>query len=138
MTPGADLVKVCPECGRETTVRCKLGGDFWVCEECFRTRIPPGHPRAPKYWRNEQGGLLGAAVDRLINQKPLFPSDIVLIRVYLRQWIDSPVWDANPYYTDDEARAALAELRRTVRGIQTVQDIQAWLRAALREHMDPL
>jgi hypothetical protein len=33
--PGDDLVKTCPECGRQTTIRCILGGGAWLCEECY-------------------------------------------------------------------------------------------------------
>lgn len=137
MQPGADIVKVCPECGRETTVRFVLSSEHWLCGECFRSRIAPEDPRAPKYWMYETGGELAQAIERFLKFEPLHPSDILLMRAYCRQWIDSPVWERKPTMTN-AARQELAELRRTVRDIETRQQLSIWLYAAEGFGADPL
>jgi hypothetical protein len=99
----------------------------------------PAHddPRAPKFWMNETGGLLGPAIERYLWNKPERANDASLIQAYLRQWIDSPVWDLAPD-TNDKSQRALAELRRCVRAIRTRSDIARWLSAATLWGIDPL
>lgn len=96
----------------------------------------PGDPDAPKYWRDEIGGQLAGAVLRYLNGNMTL-RDVALMRAYLSQWIQSPVWDMVPDQTG-EGREALSRLRAGVGAIVTVADISAWLHAALDEGIDPL
>jgi hypothetical protein len=90
-----------------------------------RKLLPPDHPQAPKYWMNETGGLV-PAIKRYLKGLAPDADDVNLIRAYLRQWIDSPVWDVG----DAAARTKLDELRRTVRQIGS--------RLAIDQSIDPL
>jgi hypothetical protein len=85
----------------------------------------------------EQGGQLAPAITRYLEARPLFVRDIALIRAYLRQWIDSDVWDQNPAAGPDEA-AELAKLREKARAITDQRDIDEWIAAALAFGVDPL
>ena len=100
-----------------------------------RTLLPPDHPQAPKYWMNETGGKLVPAMERYLKGKPADPDDVSLIRAYLRQWIDSPVWDEG---AEGESRTTLDELRRTVRQIGSRIAIDQWLEDASDLAIDPL
>jgi hypothetical protein len=82
---------------------------------------PPDSPDAPKYWRQETSGRLEGPIMRYLEGKLMSTEDITLIRLYLRQWIDSPAWLMNPEM-DSGARRALTELRQRVRLIFTRQD----------------
>jgi hypothetical protein len=94
-------------------------------------------PGAPKYWRYETGGDVAQAIGRFVNHLPMSPSDIMLMRAYCRQWIDSPVWERKPKMTQS-ARGVLADLRRTGRDIDTRQQLSIWLYAAKVFGADPL
>lgn len=97
----------------------------------------PGDPDAPKYWANETGGELGPAIERVLRRRPLTERDIEFVRAYLKQWIDSPVWDLNPN-ADATAAAALSRLRASVGYIQTAAAVECWVKFAADEGMDPL
>lgn len=97
------------------------------------TLLPPDHPQAPKYWEYETGGQLAPAIQRYLENQPEQLADVALIRAYLRQWIDSPVWDAPA-----DTKGTLAELRRTVRLLKTRKHIRDWLNCALDIGIDPL
>jgi hypothetical protein len=86
---------------------------------------------------HETGGELAQAIERFLNDLLMSPSDMLLMRAYCRQWIDSPVWDRNPHMTNS-AREELAELRRTVRDIETREQLSIWLYAAEGFGADPL
>ena len=108
-----------------------------------RALPPPGHPDAPRYWRHETGGALRVAVENYLNNRLKTVRDVVLMRAYLCQWIDSPVWEMNPHLTEGgpaalAALAALNALRLRARRIQTVADIHRWIHDALAEGHDPL
>ena len=100
-----------------------------------RTLLPPDHPQAPKYWMHETGGQLGPAMERYLRCEPEKPDDVNLIRAYLRQWIDSPVWSDG---VDSETRTSLDELRAKVRALRTRADIDEWVADALDLAIDPL
>jgi len=97
-----------------------------------------GPDAAPKYWRDEQSGLLAAAVRAYLdNPNAMTLRDVALLRAYLRQWIGSPVWAMAPSM-DDRSRAALAVLRASIDRIHDAAGIGNWLRAAMAEGIDPL
>ena len=102
-----------------------------------RALPPPGHPDAPKYWRHETGGRLAIAVENFLNNRLMTVRDVALVRAYLVQWIESPVWEMSPTF-DEHARAGLAVLRQRARRIGTVADIHHWIHDALAEGQDPL
>lgn len=91
---------------------------------------------APGYWMHEQSGRLAPAVERYFAGELQF-TDIAIIRSYLRQWINSPVWDENPHQNADGAQQ-LAELRSRAAAIATRDDIDAWVQSATDMGMDPL
>jgi hypothetical protein len=82
---------------------------------------------------NEVGGKLVPAVERYLKGEPAEPDDVNLIRAYLRQWIDSPVWDGR-----GSSRNTLDDLRRTVRNIRTRVQVDWWLEDAMDLDIDPL
>jgi hypothetical protein len=100
-----------------------------------RTLLPPDHPQAPKYWMHETGGQLGPAMERYLKGEPEKPDDVNLIRAYLRQWIDSPVWSDG---VDGETRTELDELRTKAREIRSRLEIDMWLENASQLAIDPL
>jgi hypothetical protein len=92
---------------------------------------------APGYWMYETSGELRPAVERYLKQEKLSAGDIDLLRVYLRQWIDSPVWDTNPHL-NATGRKELMRLRELARVLTNVGAIEAWLSLAVDAGMDPL
>jgi len=93
---------------------------------------------APKYWMHETSGVLALAVRKYLespNKSTL--AQLALLRMYFQQWVDSPVWDANPAL-DDESRADLERLRERCHGITNLADMKNWLREAVAMGMDPL
>jgi hypothetical protein len=100
--------------------------------------LPPSDPRAPKFWRHETGGLLAPAMERFLLHKRAKPGDTDLIRAYLQQWIDSPVWQMNPAGSDYETHRALTELRQSAHSIHTRDDVRRWVAEALDLGIDPL
>jgi len=100
--------------------------------------LPPGHPLAPRYWRDETSGVLAPAIERYLTRpRDLTVRDIGLIRAYIRQWIDSPMWDANPH-ADAAQRANLRELRSLAANVASVGDLRHWFDVALDMGHDPL
>jgi hypothetical protein len=78
---------------------------------------------------HETLGELKPAVERYLKNELLSSHDILLIRDYLLQWIDAPVWPV-----DQE----LERLRKEVRSIVQRKDIDLWIDRALNIGMDPL
>ena len=97
----------------------------------------PTSAEAPKYWMHETGGELAAAINRYLHVEPLSIRDVQLIGAYFRQWINSPVWDANPSI-DYEGRLALASMRQAARSLHNRAEIAEWLERAGEAGMDPL
>jgi hypothetical protein len=92
---------------------------------------------APKYWQHEIGGALRIAIENYLNNRLMTVCDVALMRAYLVQWIDSPVWEMNPSI-DARSMAALGALRLEARRIRNVADIHRWIHDALQEGHDPL
>jgi hypothetical protein len=82
----------------------------------------------PKFWMNESTGILAPVVEAYLVGDALTAEQVHLMRVYLRQWIDSPVWKGD----------AIEKLRATVEHISNKTDITNWLDAAMDEGIDPL
>jgi hypothetical protein len=93
--------------------------------------------RMPQYWMYETSGVLRAAVEAYVQDRPLHIHHLLALRAYLRQWITSPVWDWNPHATETD-REILAELRDAIERLQTRQAIELWLYDAVALGMDPL
>ena len=48
----------------------------------------------PRFWMEEQSGLLGEAVEVFMREEPLNPAQWQVIRIYLRQYIERAVIEA--------------------------------------------
>ena len=100
--------------------------------------LPADHPKAPRYWKYEQSGLVALAVAAFIEAPmSLNESDLAIMRAYVKQWIDSPAWDGNPH-ADEHGLAVLKALRVEAPRIRTPRDLVWWLAVATREGFDPL
>jgi hypothetical protein len=99
--------------------------------------LPPDHPNAPKFWRNETSGVLEPAIMAYLGGGPMTESQVMLVRLYVLQWINSPVWNENPAITD-YGRAELKALRDQAEAIRTRADLREWFHIALDEGIDPL
>lgn len=99
--------------------------------------LPVDDPLAPKFWRHETSGILEGPIMRYLEGQPVSSEDVRLIRLYLEQWIDSPVWLMNPS-ADATAKAELEKLRQSARRITSRKDIDAWIEAGMDLGIDPL
>jgi hypothetical protein len=103
---------------------------------------PMSHPspssshEVPKYWTLDLRDL-SVVVQAYRAEKDLTVRDVALMREYLRQWVDSPVWEMKPHETD-AGRHWLAELRERVRVIASRDDIEQALSIMTARRMDPL
>jgi hypothetical protein len=91
---------------------------------------PATAPQPPKYWTFEPPEL-SVAVQAYTAGKDLTVRDVLLMRAYLKQWVDSPAWG-------DEGLQWLAELRERVRAIASRDDIAQALSIMTALRMDPL
>ena len=84
---------------------------------------------APGFWMYEQSGILAPVVIAYLKgDENLSVKDIGIMRAYLRQWINAPVWRGE----------AIDQLRRQIDLIQTRKDIDTWLDCAELEGIEPL
>ena len=93
--------------------------------------LPPDDPRAPKFWLHETTGVLKPVVRAYLTGHALDSVQIGLMRAYLEQWFDSPVW-GNRNWTEIDA------IRRRVHAITSNEDIRGILKDALDLGIDPL
>lgn len=101
-------------------------------------KIPsPSSPAAPKYWQNEQGGELQPAVLAFLHGDVLTVREVALMRAYLKQWIDSPVWNMNPHINAD-GLAELEAMRKQVQAIVSERDIRECIGQMVGAGMNPL
>jgi hypothetical protein len=88
----------------------------------------------PLYWGDEQSGVLKEAIrafyDSSLHKKPLAQEHLELVRHYLAYVIHAPCW------LDDSG--VLAQLRREVNGLTSVEEMNAWLNKCLEIGVDPL
>jgi len=72
-----------------------------------------------------------------VNGERLTVGDIAFIRAYLRQWIESPVWQMNPHLTG-KGRRELRKMRNRTRDIKSEADIACAVSMMVAAGMDPL
>lgn len=95
------------------------------CEECKVTNC--GRSRnMPGYWMNETTGVLRPAVQAYLNESDMTPSQIGVMRAYLRQWMQA------------EWRGPVEELRDSINKIVDRTSLTSWLRDAVAWGIDPL
>jgi len=94
-------------------------------------------PKPPAHWKDDAGEQLAPAITRYLKGERLSSHEIGVIRAYLVQWIDSPIWDQTKDM-HDAGRAELAELRRAAVKITNRQAIDEWIEVATDWGMDPL
>lgn len=112
----------------------------------LRTARTEGVPAEqwPKLWLDETSGQLRPVVQAYYDGKGLTTVSIALLRAYLVQWVDSPVWDLRPEQhtvasvVENDYRTELKRLRRSVRKLQTAAEIREWLIAAGELGIEPL
>ena len=80
---------------------------------------------------DEQSGVLAPVIGAYLNGERLIGEQIGIMRAYLVQWIEAPVW----VFDVTEHRKVLI---LQAHAIQTHADIDAWLHAALDIGIDPL
>ena len=97
--------------------------------------LPAG--MTPGYWMHETSGVLRPAIEAYLSDATMTDEQIAALRAYLRQWIMSPAWDANPH-ADDATRKKLVFLRRWINGLTSREVIEAWLSEAEKIGIDPL
>ena len=94
----------------------------------------PSSDDAPGYWMNETSGVLRPAIEaylaRAINPEApaMTAAHIAIMRAYLKQWIDCPLW----------LGPLIDPLRTQVRDIANETDIARWLDRAMDANIDPL
>lgn len=81
---------------------------------------------APGFWFHETSGVLRPAVEDYLFGRDLSAEQIALLRAYLRQWIETPVW----------RRAH--ELRRRIDSLVDRAAIDRWIADAVKLGLDPL
>jgi hypothetical protein len=82
----------------------------------------------PGYWMNEETGVLRPAIEAYLRDEPMTGEQIAAMRLYLRQWINAPVWSG----------PEIGPLRRAIDGLTTKDAIGQWLNDADDAGMDPL
>ena len=123
----------CPKCGmvsyNPNDVEQRYCGNCHAFHDDLPKRLPPEHPDAPKYWRYETSGMLQPVVRMFINGARLLPADVKIMKAYLWQWVGSPVWAPS---------GTLEALRLRVAAIETQEDLDGCVWAAVELNMDPL
>lgn len=104
------------------------------------TKVEITEENAPRYWTFETSGKLAAAMTRYLEGEELSDVEVSYIRAYLKQWINSPVWDQNPHIGEEggEGRLALAALRQMAERLRNRAEISRWVGLAEECGIDPL
>lgn len=98
---------------------------------------PPADPRAPKFWMYEQSGILAPVIGAYLTGKEMNAEQFGIMRAYLKQWIDSPVWDENPH-AGAAGRSQISGLRDGIASLTNRAQIESWLARAVSCGIDPL
>jgi hypothetical protein len=90
----------------------------------------------PLYWRNEQTGVLCAAVKNYLLHKsrgaqPPTAAEIRLIGEYLRHYIFAPCWE-------DVCAEEIVELRRRAEVLSSIEEIDRFIADCVEIGLDPL
>ena len=101
---------------------------------------PEVYADPPRYWRSETNDL-GRAVTRYLTAEPLTPEDIRQIALYLKRWIQCPVWDriqlTRTKGKQFRHHEGVRDLRLAVLRIYTRRDIEEWRETAAGIGIDP-
>jgi hypothetical protein len=81
------------------------------------------------YWMAETSGVLRPVVAAYLKDEPLSVYQIAVMREYLDQWINDPIW---------QPTSNLRLLRDTVRNLSTRQQLDCWIDTALEDGIEPL
>jgi hypothetical protein len=92
--------------------------------------LPP--TGGPLYWRNEQSGVLPAAVTAFIH-KQADVDQLKLVAQYIEYYIHAPCWNQAENGFADE----LANLRESSKTLLNEHDIFVWIFKALEIGIDP-
>ena len=85
----------------------------------------------PLNWQNEQSGVLREAVKAFFDVKtPFQGKQFALVRDYLRYYIEAPCWQSEGN--------KIAELRESVAGLKTPEEMREWIMKCLELGIDPL
>jgi hypothetical protein len=76
---------------------------------------------------DETSGVLKPAIQAYLSGDPMTEVEVEVVRAYLRQWIEAPVW-----------KGALEQLREDIDGLTSREAISDWLDLAEEEGIDPL
>jgi hypothetical protein len=81
-------------------------------------------PQPPRFWMEEQSGLLKEAVETYMRSEPLSPAQVEVLQMYLRQYLERAVLasDANR----DKLLARIAKLRKTSDIERFADDLAEW------------
>ncbi len=82
-------------------------------------------PVAPRFWMNQEVGLLHFALLAYVDGEPLRADQIGLLRAYFAEWADGDF-----HGVDD--------LRERIKTLATREDVDSWLEAAMDLGIDPL
>jgi hypothetical protein len=91
----------------------------------------------PGYWPNETSGVLMPVMIAYIAGERLTPEQVGIAKAYFRQWVDSEVWELNPF-DDGRNKEELRNVRRCVAAIETRDDLDSALKLMFEMGMDPL
>ncbi len=90
----------------------------------------------PYHWRDEVTGRLACAVehylDARIENTPCYPEELETVRDYCQHFINAPCWEPSGFSLE------LAELRLTIEGVTTDDELAAWIMSCMDIGLDPL
>jgi hypothetical protein len=96
---------------------------------------PEPQNAAPRYWRDHLSSY-GESMGRYIAGEDMTIMDLMIVQTYLRQWVQSPVWEDEQ--RPAAARLALSLLRMKARRANTREQLRSCMKMAAEMGMDPL
>jgi hypothetical protein len=82
----------------------------------------------PACWMYDTSGVLHPVIEIYLSGEPMTPEHVAIVKVYLHYWVRQREW-RDPEYE---------RLRETVDGLQSRDDITAWIDQARAIKLDPL
>jgi hypothetical protein len=98
----------------------------------FYVETYPGLPAFPLNWRDEQSGVLPAAVMAYLENKAT-GEQLELVANFINYYIHAPVWDIPDNAFEDE----LKQLRESSKTLKTQQEIHEWIYKSMDIGLDP-